>query len=136
MPTREADRGVGAAVNEIAAHARSIARLELRLAGIELKEKVAALGIGVALAVSAVVLGLFAAGFVLATVAAALALVLPTWLALLLVTLVCAGAAVALGVVGVSAVRRGSPPLPRYAIEDAKLTAQAVTRNGSGHSHS
>jgi hypothetical protein len=136
MPTREADRGVGAAVNEIAWHARSIARLELRLARIELREKVAALGIGVALAVSAVVLGLFAAGLALATVAAALALVLPTWLALLLVTLVCAGATVALGVVGVSAVRHGSPPFPRYAIEDAKLTAQAVTRNGSGHSHS
>jgi Putative Actinobacterial Holin-X, holin superfamily III len=136
MPIRESDGGIGAAVNEIAVHARSIARLELRLAAAELKQKLVALGVGVALAVAAAVLGLFAAGFALATIAAALALVMPIWLALLVATLACGGVALLLGVFGLSAVRHGSPPVPRAAIEDAKLTAQAVTRNGPEHGSS
>jgi hypothetical protein len=133
MPIHEAEPGVGAAVGEVAAHAKSIARLELRLAMVELKEKLSAIGIGAALLVGAAAFGLFMVAFVLATVAAALATALPVWLALLIVTVVCGGIAGALAAVGVRALRRGAPPVPRQAIEDAKLTAQAVTRNGSRH---
>lgn len=136
MHTREADGGVGAAVTEVAAHARSIARLEARLAVAEVKEKLAALGIGVAMAASAAVLGLFAAGFALATIAAALATFLPVWLALLIVTVACGAAAATLGMLALGALSHGSPPVPRQAIQDVKLTARTVTKNGSGHGYS
>ena len=135
MRTRDPEHGVGAAVGEVAAHAKSIARLELRLAAAELKEKASALGLGVALAAGGALLGLFAAGFLLATFAAALATAMPTWLALLLVALACTVLAVVLGLLGLRMLRQGAPPVPRQAIEDAKLTARAVT-NGSRHASS
>src|SRR2546421_11857694 len=62
---------VGAAAKEVADHARSLVRLELELAGLELKRKISALAIAIGLLVGAAVLGLFALGFALATVAAA-----------------------------------------------------------------
>jgi tetrahydromethanopterin S-methyltransferase subunit C len=129
MPTQEAERGVGPAAKHVAEHASTLARLELELALLEVKRKVAALGVGIGLSVGAGVFGLFALGFGLAAAAAALALVLPTWAALLVVF----GALVLLSVifllVGLSAIRKGTPPVPEQAIHEAKLTTEAI-RNG------
>ena len=63
--------GVGAAAKDVAEHAGAIARLEAELAGLELKKKLGALGVGVGLAVGAALFGLFMLGFLFATVAAA-----------------------------------------------------------------
>lgn len=128
MPTHADVRngGVQGAVHEITERARTLARLEAELAGLELRRKIAALGAGAALLVIGGVLGLFALGFLLATVAAALALVVPTWLALLIVgggLVLVAGIAVA---VGLSRLRKGVPPLPEQAIAEAKLTGDAL----------
>ena len=91
MPTRGTSAngsvGLGAAVKEVSERASALVRLELELASLELKNKVAALGIGIGLAVGAAVFGLFALGFLLATAAAGLATFLDTWLALLIVAL-------------------------------------------------
>ena len=73
--------------------------------------------------------GLFALGFALAGAAAALALVLSTWLAILVVAAALVLLAGALGVTGLALLRRGAPPVPEQALEQVKLTAQAV-RNG------
>ena len=75
--------GVGAAAKTVAEHASAIAKLELELAGLELKKKVAALGVGIGMGVGALLMLLFMLGFLFATIAAALAIVLPTWAALL-----------------------------------------------------
>jgi O-antigen ligase len=85
MPTRAADQhpGVGAAVKQVAEHAGALAKLKLELARLELKGK----AMGVGLGVGAAFLALYALGFLFATAAVALAIVLDTWLALLLVTL-------------------------------------------------
>ena len=120
--------GVHAAVHEVTEHARSLARLEAELAGLEVRSKVAALGAGAVLLAAGGVLALFGLGFLLATVAAALALVVPTWLALLIVgvgVLLAAGAAFA---TGRSQLRRGVPPVPEQAIAEAKLTGDALKR--------
>src|SRR5215204_2832719 len=77
--------GVGGAAKQVAEHASSLAKLELELAGLELKRKVGALGAGLGLGIGAALLALFALGFLLATIGAALATFLDTWLALLLV---------------------------------------------------
>jgi hypothetical protein len=136
MPTHAGDgrtresRGLGAAAKLVSERARSIVRLELQLAAAELKRKVAALGLGIGLLVGAGLFGLFGLGFGLATVAAALATALSTWLSLLIVTgglFVLAGA---LAMLGLGRVRKGTPPVPQQAIEEAKLTTEAL-KNGS-----
>jgi uncharacterized membrane protein YqjE len=131
MPTRETESpGVGAAAKQVAEHASALARLEVELAGLELKSKVAALGLGAGLAIAAGVLALFALGFGLAAAAVALAIVLDAWLALLLVfvgLLVLAGI---LALIGLATIKRGTPPVPKQAIEEAKRTQEAL-RDGA-----
>jgi Putative Actinobacterial Holin-X, holin superfamily III len=130
MPTHAGEkRGLGAAAKLVSERASSIVRLELQLAAAELKTKVVALGLGIALLVGAGLFGFFALGFGLATVAAALATVLSTWLALLVVTgglLLLAGL---LALLGLGRLRKGTPPVPEQAIEEAKLTTEAL-KNG------
>ncbi len=127
-PAAEATRpGVGAAARDVAEHASALARLELELAGHELKQKAGAFGAGVALAIGAAVLALFALGFLFATAAAALATVVDTWLALLIVALVLLAIGGLLGVLGLRRIRRATPPVPEEAIREAKLTTDALT---------
>ena len=130
MPIRTNDRvGLGGAAKAVADRVRSMIRLELQLAATEVKRKVAALGIGIGLLVGAALFAFFAFAFALATVAAAIATVVSTWLALLIVT---AGLFVLVGllvVFGIGAIRKGTPPVPEQAIAEARLTAEAV-KNG------
>ena len=94
------------------------------------EEEVASLGVGIALFVVAAFFGVFALGFAFATIAAALATFLATWLALLIVTgglLVLAGLLV---VLGLRKLRKNTPLVPEQAIEEAKLTSEAL-RNGN-----
>lgn len=130
MPTR-AD-SVAAGVQEIAERARTLARLELELASFELRRKASALGGGVALLAAGALLGLFAVGFLLATAAAGLATALPTWVALLVVGGSLVLAATVAAFVGVGLVRRGTPPVPEQALEEARLTGEALRGNGHG----
>ena len=73
--------GLGAAVKEVAERASAIVRLELELAAMELRRKVVSLGLGIALALAAAIVLLFVVGFAFATIAAALATTVATWLA-------------------------------------------------------
>jgi len=118
--------GVGAAAKSVAEHASSIARLELQLALLEVKGKLAALGVGIGLLVGAALFGLFWIAFVLATATAALAIVLPVWAALLIMTGVVLVGIASLALAGIGAIRKGSPPVPEQAIREAKLTTEAI----------
>jgi hypothetical protein len=132
MHTHETEkRGVGPAVKEVAEHASALARLEMELATLELKRKVAAFGIGVGLGVAAGVFLLFALGFGLAAGAAALALVVSTWLALLIVFGGVLLLALTLGVFAMRAIKAGTPPVPEQAMAEAKLTTEAIKGNGA-----
>ena len=122
--------GLGAAVKEVAERASSIVRLELELAAMELKRKVVALGVGIALAIGAAIMLLFVIGFAFATIAAALATAMSTWLALLITTGILLAFALALGVLGIWKITKGSPPVPEQAIREAKLTTEALKRDG------
>jgi hypothetical protein len=126
--TEPRNGGLGVAAKQVAEHASSIARLELELAALELKKKVVALGVGIGLGIGAALFGLFALGFAFATIAAALATFLATWLALLITT---AGLFVLSGLLGMLALgrlKKGSPPVPEQAIHEAKLTSAAIKR--------
>jgi hypothetical protein len=131
MPTQETERrGVGPAAKEVAEHASTLARLELELVGLEIKRKMGALGLGIGLVVGAAIFFLFALGFGLATGAAALALVLSTWLALLAVFAGLVLLALVLGLVGLRSIKAGTPPVPELALREARLTTEALKRNG------
>jgi hypothetical protein len=128
--TETEEPGLGAAAKDVAEHASAIARLEIELAKLEVKKKLAALGLGIGLLAAAVAIGLYGIGFLFATITAALATFLPVWLSLLIVTLVLLGAAALLAFLGVRSIDRGSPPVPKQAIDEAKLTSQALKSNG------
>lgn len=120
--------GVGAAAKEVAEHAGAIARLEAELAGLELKKKIGALGLGIGLGVGAAIFGLLMLGFLFATAAAALATFLATWLSLLIVTLFLLLTAGTFGLLALRSIKKGTPPVPEQAIAEAKLTTAAIKR--------
>ena len=121
-----ANGGLGGAAKQVAEHASSIAKLELELALLEIKQKVIALGVGIGALLGAALFGLFMLGFAFATIAAAFATFLPWWLALLIVTGILAVSAGGLGLLGLGALKKGSPPVPEQAIREAKMTSAAL----------
>jgi hypothetical protein len=127
-PTTEpnGNGGVGAAAKTVAEHASSLARLEVQLALMEIKKKAVALGLGVGLLVGAALFGVFLLAFVLATVTALIALALPVWAALLIMTGALLGLVATLGLIGLGAIKKGSPPVPEQAIQEAKRTTEAI----------
>jgi Putative Actinobacterial Holin-X, holin superfamily III len=134
MPTHELERenqGVGTAAKNVAEHASAIFRLELELAAIELKRKVVSLGLGIGLAIGAAFFLVFALGFAFAAIAAALATVVATWAALLIVVGILLLLMAALGVLAITRIKKGTPPVPEQAIREAKLTSEALKSNGS-----
>lgn len=126
MPIHAAESAVGGAAKQVAEHASTIAKLELELAGLELKKKASSIGVGVGFALGAALFAFFMVGFVFATLAAALATFLATWLALLIVTLFLCLLAVVCALIGKNRIQKGSPPVPEQAIREAKLTAEAI----------
>jgi uncharacterized membrane protein YqjE len=122
---------LGQAAKEVTERLSTIVRLELQLASLELKKKVGALGLGIALGVGAVLFALFGLGFLFATIAAALATVVATWLALLIVTVFLLVVGATLGLVALRAIKRATPPVPQEAIREAKLTTTALKGDGS-----
>ena len=129
MPTPETE-SLGSAAKRVTEKASAIARLELELASLELKKKGSALGVGAGLALAAAAVAVYAIGFLFFTIAAGLAEAMPLWLALLIVTLVLFVAAAILGLLASRSFQRGTPPVPQQAIDEAKLTKQALQRNG------
>jgi uncharacterized membrane protein YqjE len=103
----------------------------MELATLELKRKIAALGLGIGLGLGAAVFLLFMLGFGLATIAAALATAMSTWLALLIVTVALLVIAGILGVFALSAIKKGTPPVPEQAIQEAKRTTEALKSDGN-----
>jgi sulfite exporter TauE/SafE len=83
------------------------------------------------MALGGAVIALFGFGFALATIAEALSIVLDRWLALLIVTAGLFGLAGLLALLGLAAIKRGTPPVPEQAIQEAKLTTEALKSNGS-----
>jgi uncharacterized membrane protein YqjE len=120
--------GLGQTVKSVSERASALVRLELELAALELKRKVAALGVGIGLVAGAAVLLVFALG--LATIAAGIATALAWWASLLIVTFGILLVAGVLGLLGVRSIKKGTPPVPEQALAEAKLTSEALKGNG------
>ncbi len=122
--------GLGWAAKELAERARSIVQLELELALLEIKRKLVRIALGVGLGVGAVVVALFALGFLAAGGAAALALAVSLWAALLIVGGILLGTTGLLAILALRSLKAGTPPVPEEAIEEARRTAETLRANG------
>jgi uncharacterized membrane protein YqjE len=132
MPNRATEREakLGASAKQVAEHASALARLEVELATLEIKRKIASLGRGIAFGVVAVLLLLYALGFGLAAAAAGIATATPVWAALLIVTGVLVILLALFGALAAVSIKRGAPPVPDQAIREAKLTSEALRHDG------
>ena len=122
--------GVGTAAKEVSDRIKTIIALELELAKMEIRRKVAPFVVGIGMLVGAGVFAIFMLAFVFAAVAQAFEALLPDWLArlatagiLLLITLI-------LALLGMRALKKG-PPVPKRAIQEAKLTTTALKSDGT-----
>ena len=123
-------RGILAPARRVLVHGSTLARLQRELARSELERKAATAAAGAALAVAAGVLLLYALGFGLAASAAALALVVDWWLALLILFVVLLVVVVLLALVSRSLLSGVTPLKPEKALEEARLTKQALRSTG------
>lgn len=130
MPTRTSSRpSLAEATRRVTEHAGAIARLEAQLALSEVKRKATKLAGSIVLLVGAGVFGGIAFLLAIGAGVAAVTIVLPVWASLLVVMgflLLLAGP---LGLVGLILLKRGAPPIPEQAIEEARLTTEAL-KNG------
>ena len=129
-PATEKNSGLGATARLVAEHVSSLFRLEIELAQLELKKKVMNLGLGIGLAVAAGIFAFYGIGFLFATIAAGLATAMSTWLAILIVAIGLFLVAGILALIAVNRIQKGTPPIPEQAIQEAKLTTEALKSNG------
>ena len=122
--------GLRGAAKTVADRTRTLVRLEIELALSEIKRKLATIGIGIGMFVGAALFAFFAIAFTLATITAGLATAVPTWLALLIVTIALFLLVGLLVLLGRARIQKATPPLPEQAIEEAQLTMEAV-KNGA-----
>ena len=130
MPIRSSNgHGLAEAARHVTEHATAIVKLETQLALAEVKRKATKMVGSVALLLAAGMLGGLAFLIGIAAGVAGIATALPVWLSLLIVMgglLLLAGP---LGMAGLVLLKRGTPPIPEQAIEEARLTTEAL-KNG------
>jgi len=107
--------------------ATRLVRDELQLARMEMSVKARRFGTGAGLFGTAGVLALYGVGVLIAAAVLALALVLPAWLAALIVGVVLFAVAGVLVLLGRGQIRRGSPATPEQTLTSVKADVQTVT---------
>jgi hypothetical protein len=122
-------------VKELSREVSQLVREEIALAKAEMTEKGRKVGIGAGMVSGAGVLGLAAVGGSMATLILLLDLVMPAWLAALIVTAAYGAAGVVLGLRGKERISDAAPPAPEQTIESVKEDVQwakthATSRNG------
>ena len=118
--TTGSDPTLGALVQDMTQQMSTLVRDEIRLAQAEMTQKGKRVGVGIGLFSAAGVLGLFGFGVLLATIILALDLVMPAWLAALIVAVVLFAAAGIAALQGRSNVAKATPVKPEEAIEGLK----------------
>lgn len=128
------DRSTAELVKLASEQVSRLVRDELRLAQIELARKGKHAGIGVGLFGAAGFLALYGVAALFATAIIALALVLPAWLAALIVSVALLAIAGILMLIGRGQVKRATPPVPAEAVgsvkEDIGTVTEAVKERG------
>jgi hypothetical protein len=125
-PARPATELLG----DLAVELRRLARAEVQLAVTETRRKAKRLSIGAVALAMAAVLGLCGVGALVAGAAAALALVLPWWLAALLAGVGVLGLAGMMALTGLLALRAARPILPQWTINSVREDIQTIRKGG------
>ena len=129
----DSSRSVGELVATVSRETSSLVRDELRLAGLEMKQKGAAAGVGAGMLGGA---GLFAGLALVCLVAAAvlgLATVWPGWLAALVVAAALLAVAGTVAVLGKRRLAAAVPPVPHDALQGVKLDLDALHPHHGTH---
>jgi uncharacterized membrane protein YqjE len=128
------DATLGALVHDMTQQMSTLVRDEMRLAQAEMTQKGKQAGLGIGLFGGAGVVALYGVGTLLAAVILALALVIPAWLAALIVAVVLFAVAAVLGLKGKSNVSRATPAKPEEAMAGLKEDI-ATAKGDRGHDH-
>ena len=119
-PPAPEDASTGQLIGQLTEQISRLVRDEARLAQAEVTQKAKRLGVGAGLCGGAGLFAFFGLAVLIATAVLALALLLPAWLAALIVAVVLLAVAGALALVGKKDVEKGSPPVPTEAIASTK----------------
>lgn len=117
---------IAASLADLRVSGQRLARLNLDLLAAELKQKGSRYALALGLFVAAAVVAGYAVGFAAATITAALALVVPLWLALLIVTTALALLVALLALLGRGCLVRAGSPVPERTLAETRATLQAV----------
>jgi hypothetical protein len=116
-------------VKDLSREVSDLVRQEIALARAEMMEKGRKAGRGAGMLSGAAVLGLAAVGGSMATLILVLDLVMPAWLAALIVTVAYAAAAAVIGLRGKEEISEAGPPTPERTVDSVKEDVQwAKTR--------
>ena len=111
---------IGALVHDLSQQLPELIRSELRLAQAEVTEKGKRAGLGVGMFSIAGLLAHFGVAVLITTAIVALDLVLPAWVAALIVAVVLLAAGGIVAMAGKKQVARAAPPRPELTIEGVK----------------
>jgi len=123
-PPGSADKQLGEIVTEVTSKAQLLVREEIELAKAEVTEKVSKLAKGAGFFAAAGVLAVFGLIWLFHFLALGIAdwFSLKVWVGYLIITVILFIAVGVLGMLGLRSVKKGSPPVPALAIEEAKKT--------------
>ena len=130
-----ADKSLGEVVNDVSAKASLLVREEIELAKAEISEKVSSLAKGGAIAIAAGAFLIFALIYLFEALAWFFNDLFNVkhafWLGFVMVFgILCILAAIA-GMIGRRLIKRGAPPAPTMAIEEAKITKAQLTSSSA-----
>ena len=111
---------LGALVHDLSQQIPELIRSELRLAQAEVAEKGKRAGIGIGMFSVAGLLAFFGVAALLTTAILALDMVMPAWLAALLVALALLAVAGVVAMLGKNQVSKAAPPVPQRAVAGVK----------------
>jgi uncharacterized membrane protein YqjE len=128
QPPSDAEKTLGEIVTEVTSKAQLLVREEIELAKAEVTTKVSKLAKGAGFFAGAAILGIFALIWLFHFLALGLAdwFSLKVWVGYLIVTVVLLVVTAVLALLGLRSVKKGSPPTPELAIEEAKKTRAAL----------
>ena len=117
---------MGELVSHLSEQVSTLVRDELTLARMEMVEKGKRAGTGAGLLGGAGVIALYGVGALFVTIGAALALVMPAWVAALIVAVLLFAVAGVAALIGKKQVTQAVPPEPEAAIASSKRDVETV----------
>ena len=125
-PPSTDDASTGQLISQLTEQVSRLVRDEARLAQAEMTQKAKRLGTGAGLFGGAGLVGFLGLCVLVATAVLALDVVLPAWLAALIVAVVLFAIAGVLALIGKKDVQQGTPPVPTEAIASTKADIATV----------